>query len=246
MMADLMILAQLPQPVNAVWQFFSSGGVFMWPLLVCSILAVTTIILRGMALRRKNVLPLVIESEIERLVPGGSPERLARIVQQDDSSLARLVRTALQHLRAPRNETVEVVETKARHELAVLERGLIVLEIITGIAPLLGLIGAVSGLVHVFSALGLSSGASNTQQIARGIAEALNATVFGLSIAVPSLVAFSYFSRKVEVMSVEMETLVVELIGKIYYGRAKRADGATPQRSSVAPAVAVPVQTPAA
>jgi biopolymer transport protein ExbB len=246
MMPDLMILAQLPQPVNAVWQFFSSGGFFMWPLLVCSILAVTTIILRGMALRRKNVLPLVIESEIERLVPGGSPERLARIVQQDDSSLARLVRTALQHLRAPRNETVEVVETKARHELAVLERGLIVLEIITGIAPLLGLIGAVSGLVHVFSALGLSSGASNTQQIARGIAEALNATVFGLSIAVPSLVAFSYFSRKVEVMSVEMETLVVELIGKIYYGRAKRADGVTPQRSSAAPAVAVPAQTPAA
>ena len=105
MMPSILILAQLPQPVNAVWQFFSSGGIFMWPLLVCSILAVTTIILRGMALRRKNVLPLVIESEIERLVPGGSPERLARIAQQDDSSLARLVRTALQHLRAPRSET---------------------------------------------------------------------------------------------------------------------------------------------
>ncbi len=90
MMPSILILAQLPQPVNAVWQFFSSGGLFMWPLLVCSILAVTTIILRGMALRRKNVLPLVIESEIERLVPGGSPERLARIAQQDDSSLGRV------------------------------------------------------------------------------------------------------------------------------------------------------------
>jgi biopolymer transport protein ExbB len=244
MMPNL-ILAQLPQPVNAAWQFFSSGGFFMWPLLVCSILAVTTIILRGMALRRKNVLPLVIESEIERLIPGGSPERLARIVQQDDSSLARLVRMALQHLRAPRSETEGVIETKARHELVVLERGLIVLEIITGVAPLLGLIGAVSGLVHVFSALGLSSGASNTQQIARGIAEALNATVFGLSIAVPSLVAFSYFSRKVEVMSVEMETLVVELIGKCYYGRVKRADGAM-ARSSGAAAAAVPARPPAA
>src|SRR2546430_10360758 len=84
------------------------------------------------------------------------------------------------------------------------------------IAPLLGLIGAVSGLVHVFSHLGLSSGASDTRQIALGIAEALNATVFGLSIAVPTLIGFSYFSRKVEVMSVEMETLVVELINKCY------------------------------
>ena len=237
------LLAQLPGPVGAVWDFFHSGGFFMWPLLACSILAVTTIIHRALALRRKNVLPLVIESEIERLVPGGSAERLARIVQSDDSSLARLVRMALQHLRAPRQETVEVIETKARHELVVLERGLIVLEIITGIAPLLGLIGAVSGLVHVFSALGISSGASNTQQVARGIAEALNATVFGLSIAVPSLVAFSYFSKKIEVMSVEMETLVVELIGKCYYGRVRRDEASPAQRAPAAATSPLPTTT---
>lgn len=229
-------LAQLPETAQTVLTFFTSGGFFMWPLLACSMVAVTTIILRGLALRRKNVLPLVVESEIERLVPGGSAERLARIVQQDESSLARIVRTALQNLRAPRNETIEVIETKARHELVVLERGLIVLEIITGIAPLLGLIGAVSGLVHVFSALGLSSGASNTQQIARGIAEALNATVFGLSIAVPTLIAFSYFSKRVEVFSVEMETLVIELIGKCYFGRVTRDDAAAATHRPATPA----------
>jgi biopolymer transport protein ExbB len=216
------VVAQMPDTVQSVWTFFHTGGFFMWPLLACSVVAVTVIILRGIALRRKFVLPLVIESEIERLVPGGSAERLARIVQQDDSTLAKIVRTALQNLRAPRNETVEVVETKARHEMVLLEKGLIVLEIITGIAPLLGLIGAVAGLVRVFSALGISSGASNTQAIAQGIAEALNATVFGLSIAVPTLIAFSYFSKKIEVMSVEIETLVVGLIGKCYYGRVSR------------------------
>jgi biopolymer transport protein ExbB len=117
--------------------------------------------------------------------------------------------------------------------MIVLERGLIVLEIITGIAPLLGLIGAVAGLVRVFSALGISTGASNTQAIALGIAEALNATVFGLSIAVPTLIAFSYFSKKIEVMSVEIETLVVELIGKCYYGRVSRDEPAHPVRATV-------------
>ena len=76
-------------------------------------------------------------------------------MREDDSSLARIARVALQHLRAPRSENIEAVETRARHEMVILERGLIVLEIITGIAPLLGLIGAVSGLVHVFSHLGL-------------------------------------------------------------------------------------------
>jgi biopolymer transport protein ExbB len=209
----------MSESLNSVIGFFARGGLFMWPLLICSIVALTTIILRGFALREKNVMPLVIESEIERLMPGGSADRLMRIVENDQSSLARIVRIALQHLRSPRSENVEAVQTRARHEMVILEKGLIVLEVIVGIAPLLGLIGAVSGLVHVFSHLGLSSGASDTRQIALGIAEALNATVFGLSIAVPTLVAFSYFSKKVEVMSVEMETLVVELIGKCYFGR---------------------------
>src|SRR5215475_1053760 len=210
------------EALNSLIGFFARGGLFMWPLLICSIVALTTIILRGFALREKYVMPLVIESEIERLMPGSSPDRLMRIVENDQSSLGRIVRIALQHLRSSRSENVEAVQTRARHEMVILEKGLIVLEVIVGIAPLLGLIGAVSGLVHVFSHLGLSSGASDTRQIALGIAEALNATVFGLSIAVPTLIGFTYFSRKVEVMSVEMETLVLELINNCYYGRSTR------------------------
>src|SRR5436190_8949730 len=88
--------------LQSITSFFVKGGTFMWPLLVCSIVAVTTIILRTIALREKNVIPLVVESELERLVPGGSAERLGRVVHHDPSSLARLVRVALAHLRWPR------------------------------------------------------------------------------------------------------------------------------------------------
>jgi len=221
-MVTIRLIAEMPESLQTVTGFFTKGGVFMWPLLVCSIVAVTTIIVRAFALREKNVLPLVIESEMERLVPGASPERLARIVHHDPSSLARIVRVALQHLRWPRSENVEAVQTRARHEMVRLERGLVLLEVITGIAPLIGLIGTVSGLIHVFASLGLSAAAADAKQIARGISEALSCTIFGLGIAVPALVAFVYFSKKVEVMSVEMETLVVELISKCYYGRSSR------------------------
>src|SRR5437764_4389654 len=141
----------MQETLQSVTSFFLKGGLFMWPLLVCSIVAVTTIILRAIALREKNVMPLVIESEIERLMPGGSADRLARIVEYDNSSLARIVRVALQHLRSPRSENVEAVQTRARHELVILEKGLIVLAVIARIAPLLGLIGPVSGLVHACS-----------------------------------------------------------------------------------------------
>jgi biopolymer transport protein ExbB len=236
------IIAETTGIANTVFGFFTRGGLFMWPLLACSIVSVTTMILRGLALRRKNVMPPLIEQEIERLAPGESPELLSRIVHHDPSSLARITRVALQYLRAPRSENIEAVQTRARHEMVRLERGLIVLEVIVGIAPLLGLIGAVSGLVHVFSHLGLSSGAADTRQIALGIAEALNATVFGLSIAVPTLIGFTYFSRKVEVMSVEMETLVVELINKLYYGRSSREF----ETVKSSPTTQIPIPTPVA
>src|ERR1700720_3858370 len=199
--------------------FFVKGGIFMWPLLVCSIVSLTVIILRTLALREKNVLPLPIESEMERLAPGANPERLYRMVNHDPSSLARIVRVALANLRWPRSENVEAVQTRARHEMVRLERGLVVLEVIIGIAPLIGLIGTVSGLLHVFASLGLSAGAADAKRIALGISEALNCTVFGLGIAVPSLVGFVYFSKKVEVLSVEMESLVTDLLSKCYYGR---------------------------
>jgi biopolymer transport protein ExbB len=211
--------------------FFAKGGLFMWPLLACSIVTVTTIVLSILTLREKKVLPLVIESEIERLVPGGSPERLMRLVNNDTSSLARITRVALQHVRWPRSENIEFAQTKARAELVRLERGLIVLEVVTGIAPLIGLIGTVAGLVQVFSGLGLSSGAADTKSVALGISMALNCTIFGLSIAVPSLIAFSYFSKKVEVLSVQMESIVSDLIAKCYFGRTGSEEG-RPLRSA--------------
>src|SRR2546425_5888932 len=125
-MIQQLLLAEAPETVQSVLGFFAKGGLFMWPLLICSLFAVTTMLLRGVALRRKNVLPLVIESEIERLVPGGSAERLARIVHHDNSSLARIVRVALQHLRAPRQENIEAGEKRARNEMVVLEGGPVV------------------------------------------------------------------------------------------------------------------------
>jgi biopolymer transport protein ExbB len=222
----------MTETLQTMVSFFTKGGLFMWPLLACSIVTVTTIVLSILTLREKKVLPLVIESEIERLVPGGSAERLMRVVNDDNSSLARITRAALQHMRWPRSENIEFAQTKARAELVRLERGLIVLEVVTGIAPLIGLIGTVAGLVQVFSGLGLSSGAADTKSVALGISMALNCTIFGLSIAVPSLIAFSYFSKKVEVLSVQMESVVSDLIAKCYYGRTGSEEG-RPLRSTV-------------
>jgi len=232
------LLAQIPEALQSFTSFFTKGGLFMWPLLICSIVSLTTILLRSFVLREKHALPLVIESEIERLVPGASAERIARIVHQDNSSLARIVRVALEHMHWPRSENVETVQTRARYEMVRLERGLVILEVIVGIAPLLGLLGTVSGLIHVFASLGLSAGAADAKKIALGISEALSTTIFGLGIAVVTLIGFVYFSKKVEVLSVEIESLVTDLLSKCYYGRMGEMPvtrGTVPARAPVAP-----------
>jgi biopolymer transport protein ExbB len=112
-------------------------------------------------------------------------------------------------------ENVDAVQTRARHEVAQLERGLVVLEIVVGIAPLLGLVGAVYGLIDLFSTLN-PAGMDDHTGLAKGIALALKATLMGLLIAIPSLVAWSYYNKKVETLTVEMETLCDEFLRRSY------------------------------
>jgi biopolymer transport protein ExbB len=191
--------------------FFINGGFFMGILLVVSIVAGTVIVLRGTALREKSIIPPALMAEIESLQPGDDLDKLERLIARYPSSLARVLSTLIQHLTWSRAEAVEAVQTRARHEVARLESGLIILEITTGIAPLLGLLGTLSGLVGIFTAVG-----TDPVAVARGIAEALNTTIVGLAVAVPSLVTYNYFQRRIEVMAVEMESLVADLVVKCY------------------------------
>lgn len=231
-------------PLDTITTFFTKGGWFMIPLAICSLAALTIVLLRFFALRRESVLPRVVENEIDRFQPGGNAEQLARLVGDDPAALSTLTRVALGHLGVARAENTEAVQTAARREIMRLEGGLAGLELIVGISPLLGLLGAISGLVNVFSGLGNGKAAQDTAGVAVGIAEALNTTIFGLAIAIPTLVFYTYFAKRVEAMAVEMESLMAELLSKCYHRRA----GAGPVHAEAAPEeyAAAPVSASAA
>ena len=211
--------------IQTIIQFFVHGGFFMGLLLLCSLVALAVIILRTLALRRDLVMPIIIEHEIEMLQPDDTEGvvKLSRLVRNDDSTLARIAQVGLQNLNWPKTENLDAVQTKARNEIVRLESGMFILEIIVGIAPLLGLLGAVSGLVKVFASFGANASANDPHLMATGISEALSTTIVGLAIAIPSLIAYSYFSKKIEIMASEMESLISELLAKCYYQRQRRA-----------------------
>jgi biopolymer transport protein ExbB len=188
-------------------------------LLITSIVAITFIIERGLALRWRRVIPAAVEAAVGSCRTAKDLPTLTLICQQHPSPLSRLLLTAGDHLDWTKEANVDAVETRARHEVVRLERGLVVLEIVVGIAPLLGLVGTIYGLILLFAELG-STGMTDNSVLAKGISLALNATMLGLITAIPALVAWSYYNKKVETMAVEMETLCDELLRRLY--RSKR------------------------
>jgi biopolymer transport protein ExbB len=220
-------MTYLADNFSNILHFFLQGGLFMYPLIACSVVSVAVIILRGFALRRNTVIPPGIARGIEELQPVDDADavvKLARSVRGDQSALGRIVQTGLQNLQWPKTENIQAVETRARHEIVHLEAGLVVLEIVVGISPLLGLLGAVSGLRNVFGTFAATTSINDPRGIAGGISEALTTTIAGLAIAIPSLIAYSYFSKKIETMAAEIESLISELLAKCYYQK-KRHQG---------------------
>jgi len=186
-------------------------------LILTSVVGLTFIIERGLALRWAKVLPPSIEAAVRSCGSGSEVGMLQAVCQRYPSPLGRILTTASEHLDWPKAENVDAIQTQARHEIVKLERGLVVLEVIVGIAPLLGLVGTIVGMMTLFTGLG-DTGLTNTEALAKGIGTILNATLLGLLIAIPCLIFWSYYNRKVETMAVEMETLCDQFVRRQYRG----------------------------
>src|SRR6266567_7594800 len=184
-------------------------------LIVTSVVGLTFIIERALALRWRRVVPPAIEAAVESCQAPEDVPMLRRVCQQHNSPMGRLLVLAADHLDWPKAESVDALQTRARHELARLERGLVVLEIIVGIAPLLGLVGTILGMITAFGDVG-KEGLTDAAKLAQGISLILRATLFGLLIAIPALIFWSYYTKKVETIAVEMETICDEFIQRQY------------------------------
>ena len=184
-------------------------------LLLTSIIGLTFIVERGLALRWRKVVPPAVETAAESCQTTEDLPMLRRACQQHNSPLSRLLLLAADHLRWPKADTSAALQTRARHEITRLERGLVVLEIIVGIAPLLGLVGTIVGMMTLFGQTS-EQGLNDAARLAHGISTILIATLAGLLIAIPSLIFWSYYTKKVEAIAVEMETLCEEFVRRQY------------------------------
>jgi biopolymer transport protein ExbB len=203
-----------------VWEFLRSGGFFMIFIGLCSMIAVSVVIHRAISLRWNNVISPGLETELkslDRRVREGDTDVLVNLMADDESTLGRIARTAFADGYEDRHEATTAVEASAREEVVHLQFGMAVLEVVITISPLLGLLGTVSGLVGVFGTLGDDAvDGTDPKEVARGIAEALNSTIAGLAVAIPAVIAHSYFMKKIERISARLEVIMSDVIGVLY------------------------------
>lgn len=182
--------------------FFAAGGFLMWPILLCSVIALTIVGERYWSLRKNNVIPANALSQGMGLLNTNDKKKFERFARS--SLMGRVLAAGLRHQGADMFVIQDRVEDAGRHAVHELEKYLSGLGTIASITPLLGLLGTVIGMIDVFSNIMLQ-GVGQAQALAGGIATALITTAAGLMVAIPSLVAHRYFQRQVENLSIDME-----------------------------------------
>ena len=201
---------------DAVREFVSTGGYTMAPLLLCSVLALIVIIERSFALRRRHVIAEPVLVAVDRIKGTPDAERALTVCGKLRGHFANIICHAIRNRHLSKRENAEELEFVGRQEASHLERGLVILEIVAGVAPLLGLLGTVLGMVQIFGVISEEGLVGQTPSLSEGISKALITTVAGLIVAIPSLVCHSYFSRKVDELVLEMEQHCHDLLGRLY------------------------------
>ncbi len=195
-----------------------AAGWPIWPLILASVLAVAIIIERSYTLRAKEVVPdsLLAETIREYEARGVTLEMLAKL--NESSALGRVFATALKNAGYSREVMKESIEESGRAVTHELDRFLTSLGTIASMAPLLGLLGTVVGMIEIFGAQ--TATGTNPGQLAHGISIALYNTAFGLIVAIPAMIFYRYFRAKVEKLVVDMEQQAIKLV-EIVHGERK-------------------------
>lgn len=186
--------------------YFNKGGPVMWPLLFAAILALAFIIERWWVLSRAKIRTDEFLNRLRAaLLKRKSAKEAIGVCEEYKGPIANILKAGLVKYGTTEEEIEKAIEIAVTHELARLERGLAVLGSIANIAPLMGFLGTVTGMIKSFGVLA-EQGLKNPEKVAEGISEALITTATGLAIAIPAALFYNWFSTKISRFVLEMET----------------------------------------
>lgn len=208
-----------------MWEFMQKGGPIMWPIFLCSVFAFAIVIERLVHLRREQIDTKLFMEQIAKSLKRNKVMEALDFCDRTKGPIANILKAGILKHDRPRQEIREAIEDAGIHELPRLERNLPVLATIAHVAPLLGLLGTVTGMVAAFQVIESKASALNPVNpgdLAGGIWEALLTTVFGLCVAIPTFVAYNYLVSRVDGFVLEMERSATDLLNIL--GEKREAD----------------------
>jgi len=194
-----------------MFELFRAGGPLMWVILVCSLAAMTIIFERLLTLRKKQVVPANLRSQIVELAKSRKVSSEKIKVIEKHSPLGRVFAAGLSNLGHGREAMREALEESGKHVVHDLGRYLNTLGTIASITPLIGLLGTVIGMIKVFTAITVS-GVGDPTVLSGGISEALITTASGLSVGIPCLMFYRYFRSRIAELTVILEENALALL----------------------------------
>jgi len=209
--------AAAPVSHSKLWEmldWFNRGGPFMWPILFCTVLAVTFIIERSFTLMRARTNTRSLMSDILNAVRREGVAAGERVCEQARGPIAAIVFSGLRQANNGPEAVEKAIETAGAVEMSFLERGLIWLATISTLAPLLGFLGTVSGLIRSFDDIAATDKVS-ANLVAGKIAGALITTEAGLLVAILASLFHNFFLSQIDRFVIEMEESSSELVNTI-------------------------------
>ncbi|HSL88438.1 MAG TPA: MotA/TolQ/ExbB proton channel family protein [Ignavibacteriaceae bacterium] len=198
-----------------LFDIFLKGGWLMWPILVSSIIALAVVIDRYTVLRKTRINVPAFMVRIRGMIKKKDISGAISHCMQEKSPVANIVRKGLKKYKLGHTRVKEAIENAGRQEVSKLEKGLTILATVAGVAPLLGFLGTVTGMIQAFMTIEDLAGAANPSDLAGGIWEALTTTAFGLIVGIPALAFYNYFLSSVKRTVEDMETVANDVIDVI-------------------------------
>jgi biopolymer transport protein ExbB len=206
-----------------LFELLIAGGWLIVPLLICSVAVVVISIERYISLRTNKVLPENLLGKVWVWLKERDVTKEKLIELKNSSPLGKILAAGLSNSEHGREVMKDSIEEAANQVIHDLDRYITILGTIAAIAPLIGLLGTVVGMIKVFTAIMLE-GTGNAGVLAGGISEALITTAAGLSVAIPALVLHRHFERRVDTLVIEMEDQAIKLVDALHGDRLPPAE----------------------
>ena len=199
--------------ISSVWDFALKGGIVMIPIALCSLAALALVVERLLSVRRSKVIPDHFLRELRTLVRTGDRVRCIEYCRSHPSPIARIGEAGLRNWHRPLEHVEKSIEDAGQREVAHLRKHMRSLSVIASIAPLLGLLGTIFGMIKAFQTVAASGEAlGRTELLAEGIYEAMITTAAGLIVAIPTVVMYNFIAARIDRLVLDMDAVCIELL----------------------------------